>query len=175
MNSYKDAIINREDLYTRGFAGASLVFELYKTDPVTSKLDSLIARGTGLSWSEQYQNFPVQEWGHNAVTEIVIGAMQPGQLQFNSVFYFKLNDKLPTFHNIREFREMTAIVYVAKDFADLNATEYRNRVVDYFVGVYLTGQQSNWNAQSMALRNGTMMFRERYSPEDYYKTIKGEN
>ncbi|HEX2868736.1 MAG TPA: hypothetical protein VHO03_16970 [Ignavibacteriales bacterium] len=174
MGKYSEDIVNRDDLYTRGHSGSSLVFELYKKGK-DGKTENLIARGTGLSWGENYQNFPVQEWGKDSVSEVVIGAMQLGQLQFSSVLFFKLKDKMPTFKNIREFRELTAKVFLAEDLADPDAVCLRGKVVDYFVGVYITGQSENWNSQSLALKNGNMVFRQRFSPEEYYKEIAKES
>jgi len=143
--------VTNPEVYYEGHHGSSLIFSLFDEEK------SLIARGTGLQWSENYQLVPIMEWGKRHCLEIVKGAMPPGQLNFQSINFLHLNDTLPTVRNLVEKRELQAIVQIASH----ETPELRGLVIDVFVGVVIQGQQGNWNAQSLYLRNGNMLFRKR--------------
>ncbi len=125
---------------------------------------NVVARGMGLNWNENFQNTPVMEWGHRFATEIVPGAMNPGQLTIQTMFFMHLNDALSTFRNLTRRPEMQAFVYVAKH----EDPQIEGIVLDVFKGVRIVGQQGNFNAQSLYMRNVSMMYRQRLTGAEWY-------
>ena len=153
-----------------GFSGISMVFELY--DPIGKK--NMIARGTGISWSENYVTHDVAEWGENAITEIVQGVMGVGQLQIQSLLFFHLNDTMPTAQSLLNFRELTAKEFIKPDYTTGagDSASLAGKVVNYFEGIHFTGQSGSWNPQSLAMRNITLKYRRRYNSYEYYSLFK---
>jgi hypothetical protein len=97
------------------------------------------------------------EWGQRYCLEVVKGAMPPGQINVQTANFLKLNDTMPTVDNLVEKRELNAIVQIAKH----EDPAYKGLVIDVFEGVSISVQSANFNAQSLYLRNASMIFRRR--------------
>lgn len=143
--------VGNPEVYYSLHSGSSLVFTLYDQG------NNLVARGSGMQWNEQYQLTPFMEWGQRHCLEIVKGAMTPGQISIQTANFFKLNYTMPTFENLVERRELTALVQIAEH----EDPKYKGLVIDVFQGISIQVQSANWNAQSLYLRNGTMLYRMR--------------
>jgi len=155
--------IDDPETYYQALSGSQLVLT------VIDKSFNLFARGTGMSWNEQYQQTPVMEWGQRYCLEIVTGAMTPGQIAVQSIYFMKMNDTLPTQKNLASRRELTAIVQIAKHEDPALA----GIVLDVFQGVKIAGRQGNWNAQSLYLSNANMMYRKRMTGLDWKQSNSG--
>ncbi len=144
-----------EAVYNRAFSGADLVFLLLDGNA------NLVARGVGVSWSENYQQSPVQEYGHRYPTEIVTGAANAGQLQLQTVYFLKLNDYIGTHSNLILDKEFTAIVGLGdENDPDLLA---KLDVTDVFRGVKVVANSGNFSAGQTYMRNISFMYRKRLS------------
>lgn len=150
--------IKNSDIYYQQFHGTNLIFTVYATNADAS-LRSLVARGQGINWSEQYQLIAEPEWGQRRVIEIVDGAMLAGQLAFQSMYFLHLNDNLPTYRILGKGTYLSCMVQVAKH----ERAELKGLVLDVFQGVKIQGQSGQWNANSKYLRNGNMIYMERLS------------
>ncbi len=139
------------DAYYSGYHGSQLVLT------VLDGAYNVVARGFGMQFNEQYQKQPVMEWGHKHCVEIVTGAMPPGQLTIQTLYFAHYNDVMPTHENLVSRRELQAIVQVASHEDDAIA----GLVLDVFEGVHIAGQNGNWNAQNLYMRNGILMYRKR--------------
>ena len=146
--------VKNPDWYYTNFAGSALTFTIYEE---TKDSFNVVARGMGVSWSENYQKTPIMEWGKRHCVEIVTGAMPVGQLSIQSMFFMQLNDALPTYKNLTSNRELNAFIQIGANEDPAIA----GLVLDVFQGVHIVGQQGNWNAQSLYLRNANMMYRTR--------------
>jgi hypothetical protein len=120
---------------------------------------NLVARGVGMNWSQTQQMSADPEWGKQRVIEIVEGSMLAGQLSFQSMNFFHLNDSLPSTPKDMNSSYLTCIVQVANNEAIKPSA--RGLVIDVFQGVKIQGQSGSWNATSKYLRNGQMIFLER--------------
>lgn len=127
--------------------------------------NNLVARGFGISWNENYQMTPVMEWGQRYSVEIVKGAMPPGQLQIQSMYFMKLNDTLPTYKNLVSKRELTVIVQIA----DHEDETLKGVVLDVFQGCVIQAQSGNWNAQNLYMRNANLLYRKRLKGIEWVK------
>jgi hypothetical protein len=151
--------IEDTESYYQALPGSALVVQ------VLDGSKNLIARGFGASWNETYQMTPVMEWGKRYSVEIVKGAMPPGQISIQSMYFMDLNDTLPTFKNLASKRELTAIIQIAnEEDATLNGI-----VLDVFQGVVIQGQQGNFNASNLYLRNCSMIYRKRLKGIEWLK------
>lgn len=149
--------IQNRDIYYKGFSGSQLVFQLLDSEK------NVISRGMGMSWSENYQQTPVMEWGQRRSFEIITGAMPVGQISINSLYFLQLNDTLPTVRNLSARGDFMAIVQIGSQEDPAIA----GLILDVYKGVKIVGQQGNWNAQSLYLRNANMMYCERLSGAEY--------
>jgi hypothetical protein len=137
--------------YYKALPGSALLVKVFDNE------FNLIARGLGFSWAENYQNFPVMELGQRHCIEIVKGAMPPGQINYQGMYFMNLNDTMPTYKNLVSTRELSALVQIADhEDASLNGI-----VLDVFQGLVIQGQQGNFNAQTLYLRNCNMIYRTR--------------
>lgn len=126
---------------------------------------NLVARGMGMSWNENYQLTPILEWGQRYSVEIVKGAMPPAQLSIQSMYFMHLNDTLPTFKNLVSRKELTALIQIATHEDEA----LKGIVLDVFQGCIIQGQQGNWNAQSLYLRNANLLYRKRLKGIEWAK------
>lgn len=149
--------IKNRDIYYQQFHGTNLICTVYEQDPVTKVNRNLVARGTGLTWNEQYQIIGEPEWGQRRVIEIVEGAMLPGQLTIQAMNFLHLNDSLPTYRNLGKGSYLTCLVQVATH----ERAELKGLVIDAFLSVKLQGQSGQWNANSKYLRNANLIYLER--------------
>jgi hypothetical protein len=143
-------VVDTESYY-QAIPGSAIVVQVIDSG------NNLVARGFGASWNETYQMTPVMEWGQRNSVEIVKGAMPPGQLNIQSMYFMQLNDTLPTYKNLVSKRELTAIFQIA----DHEDSSIVGVILDVFQGVIIQGQQANFNAQSLYLRNLNMIYRKR--------------
>jgi hypothetical protein len=127
--------------------------------------NNLVARGMGVSWNETYQMTPVMEWGQRHAVEIVKGAMQPGQIQVQSMYFMKLNDTLPTYKNLASKRELKVIIQIA----DHEDDSLKGVVLDVFEGCVIQAQSGNWNSQSLYMRNANILYRKRLKGIEWVK------
>lgn len=148
---YVIAEVKDSEIYYSAHHGSTLTLSLFDDE------FSLVARGTGMQWNEQYQMIPVMEWGQRHCLEISEGAMPPGQLVINAMNFLHLNDAMSTYRKLVQRKELQAIVQVAQH----EKPEFRGLVIDVFQGVKISGQSGNWNAQTLYLRNANMIFRKR--------------
>lgn len=131
--------------------------------------NNLVARGFGLSWSENYQMNPVMEWGERNATEIVSGAMPPGQINVQSMYFLRLNDSMPTYKNLVERKELKVLIQIQN-----HEDEAINGIVlDVFEGCKIQGQQGNFNSQSLYMRNASILYRKRFTGAEYVKAVAG--
>jgi len=149
--------IEDPSVYYQALSGSQLVCQVF------DESYNLFARGMGMSWNEQPQQTPVMEWGQRYCLEIVTGAMPPGQIAIQGMYFMKLNDTMPTYKNLASRRELFAMVQIAKHEDQALA----GIVLDVFQGVKIAGQQGNWNAQSLYLKNANMMYRKRLTGIDW--------
>lgn len=156
--------------YYSSYSGASLRMIIFKEDAVDPS-KNLIARATGISWNENYQQTPVLELGKRFCMEIVSGAMPPGQLSIQSVQFMHLNDTLPTQKNLVEVAEWTAFTQIS----DEERPEISGLVIDVFQGIHIVGQAGNYNAQSLYLRNANMMYRKRLTGIEWALSVNATN
>mgnify|MGYP001408416440 CR=1 FL=1 len=143
--------ISDPDSYYKSLPGSALVMKVFDNE------FNLVARALGMSWSENYQNFPVMELGQRYCVEIVKGAMPPGQLNIQGLFLMQFNDTLPTAKNLVSNRELSALVQIA----DHEDSALSGIVLDVFKGCVFQGQQGNFNSTSLYLRNANLIFRTR--------------
>ncbi len=147
----KVGAIKNPEVYYEGHMGANLVFT------VIDKNKSLVARGVGMQWNQSRQLSAQPEWGKKRVIEIVEGAILPGNLTFNSMNFFHLNDNLPTTPDYTNNGYLTCFVQTAEH----NKPSARGLIIDVFRGVKFAAHSGNWNANSQYMMNGQMMFLER--------------
>lgn len=151
--------VNDEAVYNRAFSGADLVILLL------DGAANLIARGVGVSWSDNNQQQPVMELGHRAATEIVTGAMNPGQLQVQTVYFLKLNDYIGNHSNLILDKEYTAIV----GLGDENDPDLLGKleVLDVYIGVKINANSGNLAAGQNYMRTVSMIYRKRLTGIQY--------
>ena len=151
---------------------ASYYQSLHGSQLVALVLDgenNLVARGFGLSWGENYQMAPVMEWGQRNATEIVSGAMPPGQINIQSMYFMKLNDVMPTYKNLVERKELKVLIQIQHhEDPALNGI-----VLDVFEGCKIQGQQGNFNSQNLYMRNCSILYRKRYTGMEYARKVAG--
>ncbi|OGU56952.1 MAG: hypothetical protein A2V66_10790 [Ignavibacteria bacterium RBG_13_36_8] len=143
--------IKDPQIYYKAPHGSQLRFTIYEEGK------NLVARGIGCSWNENPQIQPIMEWNHRYCVEIVKGAMPPGQLQIQTMFFLHLNDSLPTLRSLTSLSELTAIVQIGEH----EDPRLRGLVIEAFKGCVIGGQSGNWNAQSTYLRQAQSWFRIR--------------
>lgn len=136
---------------------------------VIDENNNLIARGFGLSWSENYQMAPVMEWGQRNATEIVKGAMPPGQINIQGMYFMQLNDVMPTYKNLVERKELTTLIQIQNH----EDPALSGVVLDVFEGCTIQGQQGNFNSQNLYLRNCSILYRKRYTGIEWAKKVNG--
>ena len=137
--------------YQMGHSGSSLMLSLLDGK------NNLIARGIGVSWSDNNQVTPVMEYGHRKPTELIEGAVNAGQLQVQSLYFLQLNDSLGSYRDLILKKEFTAIVYIAMT----ERPEDRGTILDCFQGCKIASNQGSFNAQNMYTRNVNLMYRYR--------------
>lgn len=139
--------------YYKALHGAQLKLEIFDGGL------NLMARGIGCSWNEQPQVTPVLEWNHRQCVEIVTGAMPPGQLQIQTMFFMHQNDAMPTLRSLTNtaFNELTALVRIAEH----EDPRLKGVVLEAFEGCVVGGQSGNWNSQSLYLKQAQVWFRVR--------------
>lgn len=141
---------------------------LHGSQLVVTVLDgkkNLVARGMGMSWSENYQMQPILEWGKRYSVEIVKGSMPAGQIQIQSMYFMKLNDTLPTYKNLASRKELTAIVQIAEHEDEA----LKGVVLDVFEGCVIQAQSGNFNAQALYMRNVNLLYRKRLKGIEWVK------
>lgn len=159
----KDISTDKRDQYYRSFHGAGLKFSLFEEGKDGW---NLIARGLGVTWNEQYQQTPVMELNERRCLEIVTGAMPPGQLSIQTVYFMQLNDGLPTSANLASINDIYAMVQVG----DNEPSNVKGLVLDVFKGIKIAGRQGNFNATSLYLTSANMMYRDRMTGLEYLST-----
>ncbi len=147
----KIGAVSDTESYYQALPGSALVVQVF------DGASNLIARGFGVSWNETYQLTPVMEWGKRYSVEIVKGAMPPGQISIQSMYFMDLNDTLPTYKNLVSKRELQAMIQIA----DHEDETLKGVVLDVFQGVVIQGQQGNFSSQNLYLRNCNMIYRTR--------------
>ena len=156
-----DITENDKDLYYQQHHGASLIFTIMEAGTT----NNLIARGTGIQWNEQYQILGEPEWGARRVIELVEGAALPGQLSFQTMYFFAVNDKLPTWRSLGNQDYLQCVVQIASH----ERAELKGLVLDVFNQVKIVGQSGQWNANTKYLRNGSMLYLERMTGAEWVK------
>lgn len=147
--------ISNSDVYYKALSGSQL--ECLVLDSSATPATNLVARGTGFSFNENYQQTPVLEWAQRKSLEIVTGLMPPGQIQIATLFFMNLNDNMPTVRELVNLTELSVMVRIALH----EDPKLQGLVLDVFQGVKIGGQSGNWNAQSLYLRNAQLIYRER--------------
>lgn len=150
-----------KDIYYQQHHGTSLIFTIKESGTT----DNLVARGTGLTWNEQYQFVAEPEMGARRVIEIVDGAMLPGQLSFQTMYVFAINDRLPSWRTLGNTGYLECIVQIAKH----ERAELKGLVLDVFRQVRIQAQSGQWNANTKYMRNGTMLYLERLTGAEWVK------
>jgi len=143
--------IENKDVYYQQHHGTTLRLTVMDGN------NNLVARGQGVTWNEQYQMVAEPEWAERRVIEIVEGAMLPGQLTFQSMYFFHLNDSLPTYRNLGKGDYLQCMVQIASH----ERAELKGLVLDVFRQVKIQAQSGQWNANTKYMRNGTMLYLER--------------
>jgi hypothetical protein len=143
--------IKDSSVYYKNPHGSSLLFT------VIDENRNLIARGVGVNYSETYQNTPVMELNEKFSKEVVMGAMPPGNLTVQTIFYLHLNDMLPNASNLTDPKEYTAIIQLG----DKVNANLRGLVINVFTGVNLISQGGNVNAQANLTQNIQFSYRVR--------------
>jgi len=151
--------IEDTESYYQALPGSALLIKVFDQDK------NMIARGMGVSWAENYQMTPVMEIGQRYCVEIVKGAMPPGQINLQSMYFMQLNDTLPTYKNLVSRRELSALIQIAEHEDEA----LKGVVLDVFEGIVIQGQQGNFNAQSLYLRNANMLYRKRTTGIEWKK------
>jgi hypothetical protein len=158
--------IKDTEFYHKALSGSQLVCSLYD-----AKNNNLIARGSGLSWNETFQQTDLPEWGQRHSIETVTGRQPIGQLTIQTFFFMQLNDALPTTQGLKNWAvdELIAQVQIAAH----EDPRLAGLVIDVYEGVKIAAQSGNWNAQSQYMRNVSLIYRIRKSGADYY--LKNKN
>ena len=151
-------------LYRRAFSGADLIFQLFDGNA------NLIARGVGVSWSDNYQQTPVMEYGKRAPTEIVTGAANAGQLQVQTIYFCEINDNMGTHSNLKLDKEYTAVVAFSDDSNDPALIDKLD-VLDFFKGVKVIANSGNFSAGQNYMRNVSFMYRKCLTGAQYKKAV----
>ncbi len=151
LSPIKVGNIKNPDVYFKALSGSQL--ECLVLDGATN----LVARGTGFSFNQSPQQTPVPEWGQRKVLEIVTGMMMPGQAQIQSMFFMHLNDSLPTVADLPNTTDLTILVRIAQH----ENVNLMGIVLYALTGARIAGESQNWNAQSLALINAQVIFREK--------------
>ena len=152
-SSLKVAKITDPGAYYKALHGSQLQLSVFDNG------SNLVARGIGCSWNENPQITPVLEWNHRTSVEIVTGAMPPGQLQIQTMFFMHLNDTMPTLRKLPDyaFNELSAIIQIGQH----EDARLRGLILEAFEGCVVGGQSGNWNSQSLYLRQAQVWFRVR--------------
>ncbi len=151
--------VTDEAVYSRAYSGADLVFMLL------DGAQNLVARGVGVSWSDNNQIIPVMELGKRYATELVSGAMNPGQLQIQTVYFLKLDDNMGNHSNLILDKEYTAIV-ARGDECDPNLIQKLD-VLNFFKGVKIAANSANTASGQNYMRTVSFMYRKRITGIQY--------
>lgn len=143
--------IKSDEVMFRQWQGSQLIYTLFDGE------NNIIARGTGMNWNENYQMNGDNEWGRRHVIEIVDGAMGLGQISIQTMYFFHLNNNLPTYRSLGRKGELTGIVQVR----DHELPQYKGLVLDVFEGVKIAGLSGNWSANTKYLMQIQSVYRIR--------------
>lgn len=149
--------IKDPQVYYKSFHGSQLRLSIFDAG------NNLVVRGIGCSWNENPQITPILEWNHRFSVEIVKGAIPPGQMTIQTLYFFHLNDSLPTLRKLPNLSELSAIVQIS----DTEDPRIRGLVLEAFQGCVVGGQSGNWNSTSLYLKQAQVWFRKRLSGAEW--------
>jgi len=157
--------VTDREYYYKAMSGSQLVCS------ILDGTNNIVARGSGMSWNETFQQTDLPEWGQRNSLEIVTGRQPIGQITIQTFFYMHLNDSLPTTAGIKAWakNELSGIVQIA----DHEDPALAGLIVDAFEGVKIAGQSGNWNAQSQYIRNVSLVYRIRLNGLEWVEKHAG--
>jgi len=121
--------------------------------------DKILGRGSGFNWQDNFEYYPVPEWGVTGINEYVAGKMT-GSGNMNTFCIASINDALPRRNNFVNAGPYMIQEVVADGFQNAGT------IINQFNNVYITAHGQNMNETGLITKNITLLYSERLPGED---------
>lgn len=138
------------DFLNRSHAGPGL-----KAVILDANGDQILGRGNNVTWNDNFEIYPVDEYAKDGIDEFVAGRMGAGNGSIGTLFIASIQDSLPardTFVNAGPF---TMQILVADDRPNAGT------ILGQFEDVYFTVVGGSFSATGLAAQNVTFVYGKR--------------
>ncbi len=138
-----------KDFKHRSHGGPGLRAILYD-----SSGEKILGQGTNLNWQDDFEIYPVEEWGTTGIDEFVPGKMR-GSGSIGTLCIADINDNLPRRGNFVNAGPFTIQEIVA------DGRPNAGTIINQFEEVWLTVHSGNFGATGLAAKNVNFVYGKR--------------